>query len=252
MKSTTYSDKVLDHFRNPRNVGVLEGEDIAVGRVGNPVCGDLMEIYIKVEDNTIKDIKFKTFGCGSAIATASMITELAKGKSVEEAEKITRKDVAEELDGLPPIKMHCSNLAADALRAAIKNYKKKENQPEPAKTEFMKITGVDRFKDGGVYHKVVDINRLKDKRVIILDRGEDSVSRACSLQKISPRVIFITPNQRVAFNRNFEERLRKARVKILFESEVLEIIGTKTVEKIKIHDLNEDEVYELFADAIIL
>ncbi|KPK72387.1 nitrogen fixation protein NifU [candidate division WOR_3 bacterium SM23_60] len=123
MKSTQYSEKVLDHFRNPRNVGTLEGNDVAKGTVGNPVCGDLMEFYIRVKDNTIVDIKFKTFGCGSAIATASMITELAKGKTIDEALKITRKDVADELDGLPPIKMHCSNLAADALRAAITNYK---------------------------------------------------------------------------------------------------------------------------------
>jgi nitrogen fixation NifU-like protein len=128
-----YSEKVLDHFRNPRNVGAIEDAD-GYGKVGNPVCGDLMEIYIKVEDDIIKDIKFKTFGCGSAIATSSMVTELAKGMHIDEAMKITRKDVADELDGLPPKKMHCSNLAADALHAAIKNYKNKrdgiEEEPE--------------------------------------------------------------------------------------------------------------------------
>ncbi|GAI21302.1 unnamed protein product, partial [marine sediment metagenome] len=95
MKPTQYSEKVLDHFRNPRNVGTLAGEDVAIGRVGNPVCGDLMELYIKVKNNKIKDVKFRTFGCGSAIATASMVTELAKGKSIDEAIKITRKDVAD-------------------------------------------------------------------------------------------------------------------------------------------------------------
>ena len=131
MKSTQYSEKVLDHFRNPRNVGTLEGDDVSVGKVGNPVCGDLMEIYIKVNDNIIKDIKLKTFGCGSAIATASMITEMAKEKTIEEALKISRNDVADELDGLPPIKMHCSNLAADALKNAIKNYRAKQQVPEP-------------------------------------------------------------------------------------------------------------------------
>ena len=110
---------------NPRNVGVIENPD-GYGKVGNPVCGDLMEMYIKVEDNKIKDIKFKTFGCGSAIATSSMVTELAIGKSIDEALKITRNDVANELDGLPPQKMHCSNLAADALHAAIDDYKKKK------------------------------------------------------------------------------------------------------------------------------
>ena len=120
-----YSKKVMDHFLNPRNVGEIEKAD-GYGKVGNPVCGDLMEMYIKVEDNKITDIKFKTFGCGSAIATSSMVTELAMGKTVEDALEITRKDVADELDGLPSQKMHCSNLAADALHAAIKDYMEKK------------------------------------------------------------------------------------------------------------------------------
>jgi nitrogen fixation NifU-like protein len=120
-----YSDKVLDHFRNPRNVGELEDAD-GVGTVGNPVCGDLMTIYIKVEEDRISDIRFKTFGCGAAIATTSMTTELAKGKTLDEALKITREQVAEELGGLPPVKMHCSNLAADALHEAINDYRKKK------------------------------------------------------------------------------------------------------------------------------
>ncbi|MHA2424728.1 MAG: Fe-S cluster assembly scaffold protein NifU, partial [Candidatus Thorarchaeota archaeon] len=125
MKSTKYSDKVLDHFRNPRNVGTLEGDDVAYGRVGNPTCGDIMEIYIKIDDDDrITDAKFRTFGCGSAIATTSMTTEMVVGMELDEALKLTRQDVADELDGLPPIKMHCSNLAADALHEAIKNYRK--------------------------------------------------------------------------------------------------------------------------------
>ena len=122
-----YSKKVMDHFTNPRNVGVIENPD-GFGKVGNPVCGDLMEMYIKVENDIITDIKFKTFGCGSAIATSSMVTELAIGKTIDEALEITRNDVAEELDGLPPQKMHCSNLAADALHDAIEDYKKKKKQ----------------------------------------------------------------------------------------------------------------------------
>jgi nitrogen fixation NifU-like protein len=122
-----YSKKVMEHFMNPKNVGVIENPD-GYGKVGNPVCGDLMEIYIKVKDDIITDIKFKTFGCGSAIATSSMVTELAKGKHVDDAFKITRTDVADELDGLPPQKMHCSNLAADALQAAIKDYKSKKRK----------------------------------------------------------------------------------------------------------------------------
>jgi len=120
-----YTDKVLDHFRNPRNMGEIPDAD-GVGTVGNPVCGDLMSIYIKVKDNHIADIRFKTFGCGAAIATSSMITELAKGKTLEEAMKISRGDVADNLGGLPPIKMHCSNLAADGLHAAIQDYLKKK------------------------------------------------------------------------------------------------------------------------------
>jgi len=119
-----YSEKVLDHFKNPRNVGELEDAD-AEGTVGNPVCGDMMTMYIKVKDDRIEDVKFKTFGCGAAIATSSMTTELAKGKTLDEALKISRQDVADALDGLPPVKMHCSNLAADALHEAINSYKEK-------------------------------------------------------------------------------------------------------------------------------
>jgi len=122
-----YSEKVLDHFRNPRNVGEIEDAD-GVGTVGNPVCGDMMSVYIKVEDDKIEDIKFRTFGCGAAIATTSMTTELAKGKTLDEAMEITRQDVADELGGLPPVKMHCSNLAADALHEAIEDYRKKKGE----------------------------------------------------------------------------------------------------------------------------
>jgi nitrogen fixation NifU-like protein len=121
MAQIGYSKKVMEHFMNPRNVGVIEDAD-GYGKVGNPVCGDLMEIFIKVKDERIDDIKFRTFGCGSAIAVSSMVTEMAKGKTLDEAMKITRKDVADELEGLPPQKMHCSNLGADALHAAIKSY----------------------------------------------------------------------------------------------------------------------------------
>jgi nitrogen fixation NifU-like protein len=124
-----YSDKVMDHFSNPRNVGDIPDAD-GEGTVGNPTCGDLMTIYIKVKDDVIEDIKFKTFGCGAAIATSSMVTEMAMGKTVDEALKITRNDVADALEGLPPVKMHCSNLAADALQAAIEDYKKKQTEKE--------------------------------------------------------------------------------------------------------------------------
>jgi len=112
----------MEHFQNPRNVGEIENPD-GVGEIGNPVCGDIMKLYIKVKDNRVVDVKFKTFGCGAAIATSSMITELVKNKTLEQAEKISRQTVAEALDGLPANKMHCSNLAADALRKAIEDYR---------------------------------------------------------------------------------------------------------------------------------
>ena len=122
-----YSEKVMDHFKNPRNVGVIEKPD-GIGHVGNPVCGDIMELYIKVENNVIVDAKFKTFGCGAAIATSSMVTELVKGKTINEAQAISNRAVAEALGGLPPVKMHCSMLAEEALKSAIADYlKKKDN-----------------------------------------------------------------------------------------------------------------------------
>ena len=123
-KMEEYSQKVMDHFMNPRNVGVIEDAN-GIGEVGNPVCGDIMRMYLKIENNIITDVKFKTFGCGAAVATSSMATELIKGKTVDEALDITNKAVAEALDGLPPIKMHCSNLAEQAIKAAIEDYKKK-------------------------------------------------------------------------------------------------------------------------------
>ncbi len=119
-----YSEKVLDHFQNPRNVGELEGAN-AVGQVGNSKCGDIMKIYMKIENDVIIDVSFKTFGCGAAVATSSMATELVKGKTIEEALKLTNKAVAEALDGLPPEKLHCSVLAEEAIRSAIADHYKK-------------------------------------------------------------------------------------------------------------------------------
>lgn len=117
-----YSEKVMDHFANPRNVGEIPDAD-GIGEVGNSKCGDIMKMYIKVKDNTIVDVKFKTFGCGAAIATSSMATELIKGKSIDEALKLTNKAVMEALDGLPPEKIHCSVLAEEAIKSAIDNYR---------------------------------------------------------------------------------------------------------------------------------
>jgi nitrogen fixation NifU-like protein len=124
-----YSEKVMQHFKKPQNMGEIPDAD-GVGSVGNPTCGDLMTMYIKVKDNRLEDVKFKTYGCGAAIATSSMTTELAKGKTIDEAMKISRASVADSLGGLPPIKMHCSNLAADALHAAIEDYQKKQKSKE--------------------------------------------------------------------------------------------------------------------------
>lgn len=126
-----YTDLVIEHFTNPRNVGVIEDAD-AVGREGNPVCGDMMEMFLKIEDGRIIDVKFRTFGCGAAIATSSIATEMIKGKTIEEALKLSRKDIADALGGLPASKMHCSNLATDALRSAIRAYYEKHPEEKPA------------------------------------------------------------------------------------------------------------------------
>ncbi|MDD5289434.1 MAG: Fe-S cluster assembly scaffold protein NifU [Dehalococcoidales bacterium] len=120
-----YSEKVMDHFTNPRNVGEIENAD-GIGEVGNPVCGDMMTFYIKVKDNRLEDVKFKTFGCGAAIAVSSMVSEMAKGKTIEEALKITPQSVADMLEGLPKNKFHCSNLGAQALHKAIEDYQSKQ------------------------------------------------------------------------------------------------------------------------------
>ena len=135
-----YSKTVMDHFKNPRNVGVIEDED-GKGDIGNPLCGDMMTIYLKIKDDVIDDIKFQTFGCGAAIAVSSMLTEIAKGKTLEEAKKITNKDVAAALEGLPKNKLHCSNLGADALQSAIRDYEdRKAGKPRVEKFEHEKHT----------------------------------------------------------------------------------------------------------------
>ncbi|MBA7500757.1 MAG: iron-sulfur cluster assembly scaffold protein [Clostridia bacterium] len=256
MKSTHYSDKVLDHFRHPRNTGTLKGADVAKGRVGNPVCGDLMEIYIKVRDERIEDIKFKTFGCGSAVATASMVTELAKGKSLVEASRITRQDVANELDGLPPVKMHCSNLAADALHDAINSYlnkeKRKSQSVKKVRCQKRAIIGERKFLNKGVFHKIDDLLVLKDKRVLVLDRGEKSLEIALELTKQTGRVIFVASSKDIDASVTLRAKAKQSDVKFLYQSEVLEIRGTDEVERVLIHDLDEDEEYELFVDSVIM
>lgn len=125
-----YSEKVMEHFKNPRNVGEIENAD-GIGEVGNAKCGDIMKMYLKIEDGIINDVKFKTFGCGSAIASSSMATELIKGKTIKEAMSLTNKAVADALDGLPPVKMHCSVLAEQAIKSALLDYSKKHNVSIP-------------------------------------------------------------------------------------------------------------------------
>lgn len=137
-----YSEKVMEHFANPRNVGEIENAD-GVGQVGNAKCGDIMKMYLKIEENVIVDVKFKTFGCGSAIASSSMATEMIKGKTIQEAMAITNKAVAEALDGLPPVKMHCSVLAEEAIKVALQDYAKKNN---------IKIDGLEDFKPVEDHH----------------------------------------------------------------------------------------------------
>ena len=260
MKSTDYSEKVLDHFRNPRNVGVIENPD-GYGKVGNPVCGDLMEMFIKVAKNDkgediIDDIKFRTFGCGSAVSTSSMVTEMAKGKTLDEAYKITRQDVADNLDGLPPIKMHCSNLAADALQAAINNYRDGA-KPEveivtSCQLDVKIILGIDEFLGKGVYKEVGDLNEFKDKRTLVVDSGDESLKLALELTKYTGRVILSTSAKGIPGNVELRKELKHSAVKILHQAELLEIKGElDEVEKVVIHDFDEDENYELFVDAVI-
>jgi len=289
MKSTQYSEKVLDHFRNPRNVGVLEGEDVAIGRVGNPVCGDLMEMYVRIQDDRIVDIKFQTFGCGSAIATSSMITELVKGKTLDEALQVTRADVADALDGLPPIKMHCSNLAADALHDAIKNWRSGKKltplsaeqaaaagtscggvQAAEAAVEAMRqavsagsgaleatpsavaVEGAEDFKGKGVFTQVDDPAALRDKRVLVLDKGPAAARLALDLTRVTPRVVYVTELDTLALPEELAAELKRSDVKILYKSRLLAVRGEGEVEKVLIRDLDEDTEYELFVDAVVL
>ena len=262
MKSTQYSDKVLDHFRNPRNVGEIEDAD-GIGKVGNPVCGDLMWIYIKIGKNDkdqeiIDDIKFKTFGCGSAISTSSMITEMVKGMTIDDAYKVSRQDVADELDGLPPIKMHCSNLAADALKAAIDNYRTGESPEVEIATscqlDVRVILGVDEFLGKGVYKEIPsDLEEIRDKRVLVVDSGDESLGLALKLKDYTGRVIVVTSAKSIPGTTEIRKKLKHSPVKVLMQSDLVEILGElDEVEKVIIHDYDEDEKYELYVDVVIL
>jgi NifU-like protein involved in Fe-S cluster formation len=266
MKSTQYSEKTLEHFRDPRNVGTLEGPNVAVGRVGNPVCGDMMDIYIAVTpDDRIEDIKFQTFGCGSAVATSSMVTELVKGMKLDDALKVSRGDVADALDGLPPIKMHCSNLAADALHEAIKNWRagiKPEDatktavetacHPRPAAVVEVEIANLDEYEGKGAYKGLTDPAELADQRVVVLDTGDKAAQLAIDLTDHTGRVVLMTTGKEPSVSSAVRSALRLSDVKILAEAQPLELRGEGELERILVHDLNEDEEYELTADAFVI
>ena len=257
MKSTEYSEKVLDHFKNPRNVGKLAGSNVAMGRVGNPVCGDIMEIYIKVEDDVIEDIRFQTFGCGSAIATSSMTTLMVKGMALDKALQVTRKDVAGNLDGLPPIKMHCSNLAADALHEAIKNFREGKLVDETIEAEddaiqSGSIKGEMDYLDKGVSYNIADPSVFKDQRVLVLYNGEQSIHAAMTLTKYTGRVILLAQPKKIPGDADLIKQLKRSDVKLLKDSRLLAIMGEGEVEKVKVMDLDEEDEYELFVDAVVL
>ncbi len=257
MKSTQYSEKVLDHFRNPRNVGILEGDNVAIGKVGNPTCGDIMEVFIQIEDDRITDAKFRTFGCGSAIATTSMTTEMVKGMTLDEALKLTRDDVATELDGLPPIKMHCSNLAADALHEAIKNYRRGRGELEEPIEDAEDgspdcVIGKEEFMYKGVFNSVMDTDEFEEKRTLVIHSGDESVDAALELTSVTDRVVLLTPEREIITTDELKEELQNSSVKILYESRLLEIRGEDEVERVLIKNLDEDEDYELFVDAVLI
>jgi nitrogen fixation NifU-like protein len=264
MKSTHYTETTLEHFRNPRNVGTLEGPNVAMGRVGNPVCGDLMEMYIEVEDERIKDIRFQTFGCGSAVATSSMTTELVKGMTLDEALKVSRGDVADALEGLPPIKMHCSNLAADALHEAVKNWRAglrpEQVDTEPVETscaatgaaEPVEIAGLEEYEGKGVYTVIADPAALAEQRVVVLDTGDAAAQSAIALTDHTARVVLVTAGKDPDVSSPVRSALRLSDVKVLTESQPLSLHGEGELERIRVHDLNEDEEYELTADAFVV
>jgi FeS cluster assembly scaffold protein NifU len=262
MKSTTYSEKTLDHFRNPRNVGTLEGDDVAIGRVGNPVCGDLMEIYIRIHDDVITEIRFQTFGCGSAVATSSMVTELVKGMTLDDALKVTRSDVADALDGLPPIKMHCSNLAADALHNAIKNWREgvKLDPLDPGKVPPKScgqpvqeaIRGSYEFLGKGFCDSRPDPGDLEGLRVLVADTGPESLELALDLTAATGRVVFATTGTELPGDSDLRLKARRSDIKLLFLTQILEVTGEGEVEKVIVRDLDENEEYELVVDSLIV
>jgi hypothetical protein len=223
-----------------------------------------MEMYVRIKDERIDDIRFQTFGCGSAVATSSMITELVMGKTLDEALDVTRADVADALDGLPPVKMHCSNLAADALHDAIKNWRSGRRLQPLSEAEISSagvgcgareatvIEGATEYEDKGVFTSVDDVSALADKRVLVLDKGVASARLALSLTEVNPRVVFVTELSALGLPEDVAGQVKRSDVKVLYQSRLLAVRGEGEVEKVLIHDLDEDDEYELFVDAVVL
>ena len=267
MKSTQYSEKTLEHFRNPRNVGHARGPERRRGPRRQPRLrrhdGHLHRGHA---DDRIEDIKFQTFGCGSAVATSSMITELVMGMKLDDALKVSRGDVADALDGLPPIKMHCSNLAADALHEAIKNWRagiKPEDatktavetacHPRPAAVVEVEIANLDDYEGKGAYKETHTTSaELADQRVVVLDTGDRAAQMAIDLTDHTGRVVLMTTGKEPSVSSAMRSALRLSDVKILAEAQPLELRGEGELERILVHDLNEDEEYELTADAFVV
>ena len=226
---------------------------------------NIMKLFIQVKSKEekgksveyIDDIKFQTLGCGAAIATSSMVTEMVKGISLVEAEKISNQTVAEALGGLPPVKIHCSNLAADALHEAITSYRKGrgdiiEEEEKPAAPAPGCVVGQDEYLDKGVWLAVDDPPAFKDLRTLILHSGDESVQTALELTEFTDRVILLTPEKSVVTTPEIQEQLVYSSVKVLTESRLLEIRGEFEVEKVLIFNIDEDEEYELFVDAVVI
>ncbi|UCC92428.1 MAG: iron-sulfur cluster assembly scaffold protein, partial [Thermoplasmata archaeon] len=204
----------------------------------------------------------QTFGCGSAVATSSMVTELVKGMTLDDALTVTRSDVADALDGLPPIKMHCSNLAADALHDAIKNWREgvkldpvnPDDVPEKSCTTIVQgpVEGEADYEGKGLYKARPDPSEVEGLRVLVVDTGEKSLQLAMDLTEVTGRVVFMTTDTELPGDDSLRSRAKRSDVKLLFLSKLLEVGGEGEVEKVKVHDLDEDEEYELFIDSLII
>jgi nitrogen fixation NifU-like protein len=223
-----------------------------------------MEMYLRIKDDRIVEIKFQTFGCGSAVATSSMTTELVLGMTLDEALEVTRKDVAEALDGLPPIKMHCSNLAADALHDAIKNWRSgihlkpataEQTEASPggcAMPGLNEVENADEYVGIGVYKQVSDTAELEGKRILVLDKGPAAAKLALELTKVTPRVVFLTELETLGLPEDLVGEIKRSDVKVLYKSRLLAVGGEGEVERVRVHDLDEENEYDLFVDAVVL